>query len=178
MEKRIGVLVGTKGRGSNLAALAEASLPIAVVVGAASAAPAREVALSFGLPWHQVSDPEGLPEAFAGCDLICLAGYLKLLPVEVSERYPVLNIHPSLLPAFGGKGMYGLHVHRAVLAAGEKESGCTVHRVGTVYDEGEIVKQARCPVLPDDTPESLAARVLALEHRVYPEAVREVLNGD
>jgi folate-dependent phosphoribosylglycinamide formyltransferase PurN len=88
----------------------------------------------------------------------------------------VLNIHPSLLPKYGGKGMFGKHVHEAVLRSGETESGCTVHRVTEIYDEGEIILQRRCPVLPEDTAETLAARVLAEEHRAYPEAVRIVLS--
>lgn len=182
MEKRVGVLVGTKGRGSNLAALAQAGIPISVVVGADGSAPVREVVRYLGLRWEEICHGEDyslrLRSALEGCDLVCLAGYLRLLPSEVTDRFPVINIHPSLLPAHGGKGMYGLHVHRAVLSAGETESGCTVHRVGSVYDEGEIVLQARCPVLPGDTPETLAARVLELEHRVYPQAARQVLFGD
>ncbi|RYG47885.1 phosphoribosylglycinamide formyltransferase [bacterium] len=181
MEKRVGVLVGTKGRGSNLAGLAEAGIPISVVVGADSTAPVRAVAQKYNLPWQEIPYGEDYGErldtAFAGCDLICLAGFLRLLPTRITDRYPVLNIHPALLPAFGGKGMYGIHVHRAVLAAGEKESGCTVHRVDEAYDEGEIVLQARCPVLPEDTPETLAERVLGLEKRVYAEAVRKVLDA-
>ncbi|MFN3683119.1 MAG: formyltransferase family protein, partial [Fimbriimonadaceae bacterium] len=113
------------------------------------------------------------------CTLVCLAGYMRLLPKEVLDSFPnrVLNIHPALLPKFGGKGMYGMRVHEAVLRAGEAESGCTVHLVNERYDEGPIVVQLRCPVLPDDTPETLAARVLELEHRAYPEAVRKVLAG-
>lgn len=107
-------------------------------------------------------------------DIICLAGYMFLLPVEVTSRFHnrVINIHPALLPKFGGKGMYGIHVHKAVLAASEKESGCTVHYVNEHYDEGEILLQRRCPVLPDDTPDSLAERVLDLEHELYPEALQ------
>ena len=111
--------------------------------------------------------------------LVCLAGYMRLLPSEVLEAFPkrVLNIHPALLPKFGGKGMFGIHVHEAVLAARETESGCTVHEVGPVYDEGKIIVQLRCPVETNDTAETLAARVLALEHEAYPQAVREVLLG-
>jgi len=112
-------------------------------------------------------------------DLICLAGYLRLLPSEVLAAYPnrVLNIHPALLPKFGGKGMYGHHVHEAVIAAGETESGCSVHYVTEEYDEGAVVHQIRCEVLPIHTPEQLAARVLELEHQAYPEAVAIVLTG-
>lgn len=114
----------------------------------------------------------GLLDAHA-VDLILLAGYLKLVPPDVVARYPgrILNVHPALLPAFGGKGMYGMNVHRAVIEAGESESGATVHFVDEEYDRGRILGQRRVPVEPDDTPEELAARVLAVEHQLYPEAV-------
>jgi folate-dependent phosphoribosylglycinamide formyltransferase PurN len=106
-------------------------------------------------------------------DLLVLAGYLKLVPAAVIARYRdhVLNVHPALLPAFGGRGMYGHRVHEAVLASGARESGATVHLVDEVYDRGAILAQARVPVLPDDTPDRLAARVLAVEHRLLPAAV-------
>ncbi len=105
-------------------------------------------------------------------DLICLAGWLCLL--EIPERYSgkVMNIHPSLLPSFGGKGMYGHHVHEAVLAHGCKVSGCTVHFVDNNYDSGPIILQRTCPVLEDDTPDTLAARVFEQEKIAYPEAIR------
>ncbi len=113
----------------------------------------------------------------AEIDVVCLAGFMFLLPGQVVRKYEgrVLNIHPALLPKFGGKGMYGLTVHEAVIAAGETESGCSVHLVNEAYDEGEIVLQKRCPVLPDDTPSSLADRVLDLEHEAYPEALKMVV---
>lgn len=103
-------------------------------------------------------------------DCVALAGYLKLVPHEVTERWGgrIVNIHPALLPKFGGAGMYGRRVHEAVLAAGERESGATVHHVDDAYDRGAIVAQERVPVEPGDTADSLAARVLAAEHRLYP----------
>lgn len=106
-------------------------------------------------------------------DVVLLAGYLRLLPSEVVRRYAgrILNIHPALLPDFGGRGMYGMNVHRAVVASGASESGASVHLVDEEYDRGAIVGQWRVPVLPGDTPEELAARVLAVEHRLYPRAV-------
>ncbi len=112
----------------------------------------------------------------ADVDLIALAGYLKLVPPAVVRRYRgrVLNIHPALLPSFGGKGMYGLRVHQAVLASGCTLSGATVHYVNEKYDEGRIVAQWPVPVLTGDTPELLAARVLAVEHMLYPAAVQLV----
>ncbi len=110
-------------------------------------------------------------------DLILLAGYMKRVPKAVVERYPkrILNIHPALLPKFGGQGMYGLNVHRAVIDAKEKESGATVHFVSENYDEGEIIIQRKVAVTPDDTPESLAAKVLEVEHQIYVEALVKVL---
>lgn len=110
-------------------------------------------------------------------DLIVLAGWLRKIPVDVIAAYPeaIVNIHPSLLPKFGGKGFYGLRVHEAVLAAGEKESGCTVHLVNEEYDQGRILGQRRVAVEPGDTPQSLAARVLEQEHQLYPACIGELL---
>ena len=109
-------------------------------------------------------------------DLILLAGYLKLIPREVIARYRgrILNIHPALLPAFGGKGMYGMRVHTAVIESGAQESGATVHFVDEEYDRGPIVAQRRVPVLAPDTPQALAARVLEVEHELYPQAVDHI----
>ena len=108
----------------------------------------------------------------ARVDLVLLAGYLRLVPAPVVEAYRgrILNLHPALLPGFGGKGMYGLHVHRAVLEAGVRVTGATVHLVDERYDRGPIVAQWPVPVLPGDTPETLAERVTAVEHRLYPAA--------
>jgi phosphoribosylglycinamide formyltransferase 1 len=105
-------------------------------------------------------------------DLVCLAGWLNLLPIPDDFHHRVLNIHPALLPAFGGKGMYGRRVHEAVLAAGIRESGCTVHFADNSYDTGPILVQKRVPVLASDTPDTLAARVFAAECAAYPEAIR------
>ncbi len=104
-----------------------------------------------------------------------LAGYLQRIDLPPSLRGRLLNIHPALLPKFGGPGMFGMRVHRAVLAAGERESGCTVHVVDDGYDTGPVVLQRRCPVLPGDTPDSLAARVFEEEKIAYPDALRRVL---
>lgn len=107
-----------------------------------------------------------------GVELVCLAGYLRLLPIPPDYAGAVLNIHPALLPKFGGRGMYGARVHRAVLAAGERTSGCTVHLCDDQYDHGPILVQREVPVLAADTPEALAARVFAAECEAYPEAIR------
>lgn len=108
-------------------------------------------------------------------DLVVLAGFLRLLPTDLIRAFPdrILNIHPSLLPKHGGRGMFGERVHQAVLAAGERESGITVHLVNERYDEGRVLFQANCPVLPDDDAAALAQRVHALEHVHYPLIVED-----
>lgn len=110
-------------------------------------------------------------------DFIILAGFLCYVARPLLDAYPgkIINIHPSLLPKFGGKGMYGNKVHEAVLAAGEKESGITIHYINEHYDEGQIIFQATCPVLPDDTPDSLAARVHKLEYEYFPKIIEKVV---
>lgn len=110
-------------------------------------------------------------------DLIALAGYLRKIPVSVINRYEhrILNIHPSLLPKFGGKGFYGIKVHQAVIASKEAESGCTIHVVTKEFDEGPVLEQSKVPVKSDDTPQTLAARVLEQEHILYPKVIANYL---
>lgn len=110
-------------------------------------------------------------------DLLVLAGFLWLVPAYLVRAYPgrILNIHPALLPKYGGKGMYGHHVHEAVKAAGEKESGMTIHLVNEHYDEGDILFQATCSIASNDTPEDIARKVLQLEHQYYPEVIEKVI---
>ena len=180
--------MGPKGRGSNMRAIVEAcaagrvAANVQVVVSPLDTSPAADFVRAQGLKLSRVTPGENYEQelfgALEGVTLICLAGYTRLLPLALVEAYrgSILNIHPALLPKFGGKGMYGTHVHEAVLAAGETESGCTVHKVTPVYDEGEIVLQMKCPVLPDDTAETLSARVLQLEHVAYPEALKKVIH--
>ena len=110
-------------------------------------------------------------------DFIVLAGFLWLMPSFITAAWPnkIVNIHPALLPAYGGKGMYGHHVHEAVIAAGEKESGITIHYVNDHYDQGAIIFQAKCPVLPTDTPDDLAARIHELEYRYFPEIIEKTI---
>jgi phosphoribosylglycinamide formyltransferase-1 len=110
---------------------------------------------------------------------IILAGFMWLMPESIIKQYPnkIINIHPALLPKFGGKGMYGHYVHEAVKAAGEKETGITIHLVNEKYDEGEILFQASCAVDPYDSPEQIAEKVHALEHRHYPEQIDKWIGG-
>ena len=110
-------------------------------------------------------------------DLIVLAGFLWKIPESTVAAFPdkIINIHPALLPRFGGKGMYGIHVHRAVIEAGETESGITIHRVNEAYDKGSILLQEKTPIEPGDTPEALAKKIHALEYAHYPPAIASLL---
>lgn len=110
-------------------------------------------------------------------DFIVLAGFMNKVSDVLLKAFPgkIVNIHPALLPKYGGKGMYGMHVHEAVVAAGETESGITIHHVSENYDEGSIIFQAKCPLLPTDTPESVATKVHALEYAHYPRVIEECL---
>lgn len=177
------VAVAASGRGSNLEALLRTLGPgaparVVLVLSDRAAAGALTLARSHGVPTQTFTDPASPDEWLAAldraqADLVVLAGYLKLVPAGVIERYRgrIVNIHPALLPAFGGRGMYGRRVHEAVLASGARESGASVHLVDEVYDRGEVLARARVPVLPDDDPDRLAARVLEVEHRLLPAVV-------
>lgn len=112
-----------------------------------------------------------------GVDLVVLAGFLWLVPTNLIETYPqkIINIHPALLPKFGGKGMFGINIHKAVKEANEKTTGITIHYVNQHYDEGKIILQKQCEVYADDTPEMIAARVLQLEHQWFPKVVGDLL---
>jgi phosphoribosylglycinamide formyltransferase 1 len=180
---RLAILIS--GGGRTLAYLHEAiasgriDAEIAVVI-ASSECGGTELARSLGLTVEVMPGviPRGvLAERLAShrVDWVVLAGYLKLLEIPREFAGRVVNIHPALLPRFGGRGMYGRRVHEAVMAAGERESGCTVHFCEEEFDTGSIILQRRCPVLPGDTPETLAARVFEEEKLAYPEALRRVL---
>lgn len=187
---QVAVMVGTHGRGSNMQALIDASkdgglgADVRLVVGARAEAPAMARARASGVQTLEVrrsrdlgdvAYTRALMQAFdvAGIGLVCLAGYMQLLPPELVERYRgrIMNVHPGLLPLFGGKGMYGERVHQAALDAGVQVSGCTVHFVDEEYDSGPIILQRAVPVRADDTASTLAARVLPQEHQSYVEAV-------
>lgn len=183
--------------GSNMRAVSAAcrdgSLAIepAVVIGNNSRSGALRWAEAQGLPTYHLSgrthpDPVALDRAVLAAlkehrvDLVCLAGYMKRLGALTLAAYTgrILNIHPSLLPKYGGHGFYGEAVHRAVLEAGEAESGATVHLVDGEYDRGRVLAQEAVPVLAGDTVAGLAARVLKAEHRLYPETLRRVAAGE
>jgi formyltetrahydrofolate-dependent phosphoribosylglycinamide formyltransferase len=188
---RIGILLSGRGRGTNLqailAACASGYIPgqVALVLSTTASAPALELARAAGVPARFVDpeaeeDPGALDRELAlrfgeaEVGLVALTGYLRLLGPEMLRRYPlrIINVHPSLLPAFGGRGFYGHHVHEAVLESGTRFSGATVQFVDPEYDHGPIILQAVVPVLDDDTPLDLAGRVLEQEHKLYPEAIR------
>ena len=179
---RVAVLVS--GGGTNLQALLDAlhDSPIAQVTRVISDRPdagALERARRAGVPTTLLRDanaPAELESALAGAQLVVLAGYLKLVHSSVVARFRgrMINIHPALLPAFGGPGMYGRRVHEAVLASGAKESGATVHFVDEAFDRGAIIAQEKVPVQKGDTAETLAARVLEAEHRLLPKVVLDL----
>lgn len=112
-------------------------------------------------------------------NFIVLAGFMLMIPKFITEKYDckIVNIHPSLLPKFGGKGMYGHHVHEAVKAAGEKETGITIHYVSNVCDGGEIIAQFKTAVSPEDTPETIEAKVHVLEQQYFPETIERLISG-
>ncbi|HYU90482.1 MAG TPA: phosphoribosylglycinamide formyltransferase [Gemmatimonadales bacterium] len=175
------VAVLVSGGGTNLQALLDALRDSAIarvarVVASAAGAGALERARRAGVPTVVLTNPEDPAElvtATGEARLVVLAGYLKRIPPAAVARlrWRVINIHPALLPAFGGPGMYGRRVHQAVLASGATLSGATVHYVDEEYDRGPIIAQWPVPVRPHDTPETLAARVLEAEHRLLPQVV-------
>ena len=181
------VVVLLSGRGSNFKALLEANLPVEFTAAISNRPDAAGLghANDHGIPavaldHRSYATREAFDEALArtidqaGADLVVLAGYMRILSKSFVERYAgrLINIHPSLLPAFPG-----LRTHESALAEGVKIHGCTVHFVTAELDHGPIIIQAAVPVLPDDTPDTLAARVLAQEHRIYPQAVRWFAEG-
>ena len=191
------VAVLASGGGTNLQALIDHFHPqpapaarVELVVASRAGIGALERAARAGVASAVLDVRETGPDALAGrmmeelerhrIDFVVLAGWLQLVPIEVVERFRgrMINIHPALLPSFGGKGMYGIRVHGAVIESGARVSGATVHLVSDRYDEGSILAQWPVPVLPGDTPEALAARVLAVEHRVLPTVVEALARGE
>lgn len=191
---QLGVLAS--GNGTNLQAIFDAiddgrlQARVTVVISNHHDAYALERARQHGVPAIHLSrkqfpTAEEFNRSFLellrkhGVDLIVLAGYMKLIDSSIVQayRHRMLNIHPALLPAFGGKGMYGMHVHEAVIESGAKVSGVTVHMVDEQFDHGPIVMQQAVEVLDTDTPETLAARILPEEHRLYPRAIQLFAEG-
>ena len=194
MTLKIGVLASHGG--SNMQAIIDniesgaLDAEIVVVISNNSKSGALERARRHALPWAHLSgathpDPANLDAAIlerlqeGGAELVVLAGYMKKIGAKTLGAFEgrMLNIHPALLPRHGGKGMYGIHPHEAALAAGDPESGASVHVVTAEYDQGPVVRQRRVPVLPDDTPPSLQQRVLVEEHRIYSDVIADILAG-
>jgi formyltetrahydrofolate-dependent phosphoribosylglycinamide formyltransferase len=189
MTARVAVLAS--GGGTNLQAILDyvdahdaQAMSVALVASDRAAAGALDRARGRGIPAMALDAAQrgdglaAILESHA-IDYIALAGYLRFIPVEVTRHWRgrIVNVHPSLLPSFGGAGMYGIRVHQAVIDAGVRITGVTVHFVDEEYDRGPIIAQSPVPVLPGDTPESLAQRVLAVEHMLYPVALDAVARG-
>lgn len=193
---RIAVLVSGVGRGSNMQAIIDACKSgkingeVGLVVGVKDDSPAMQRAADAGVetatisPYAYASDEEYTQALYAALqshniDLICLAGYMRLLGSKVMKAYKnrIMNVHPALIPMFCGKGMYGHHVHEAAIKRGVKVSGATVHFVDEEYDTGPIILQTVVPIEDDDTPETLAAKVLVQEHKTYTDAVALFAEG-
>jgi phosphoribosylglycinamide formyltransferase-1 len=190
------IAVFASGRGSNFQAILNAIdtgiLParVVVLISNKSDAGAMEIARAYNISTQHLSQKmfsseEALTDAILEvleknhADLIALAGYLKKIPGRVIQQYRnrIVNIHPALLPSFGGQGMYGHHVHESVIACGEKISGATVHLVDEEYDRGPIVLQKTVDIMPNETPDSLAAKVLKVEHEIFPLALKAFAEG-
>ena len=190
------IAVFASGRGSNFLAILNAIdagiLPaqIVVLISNKSDAGAMKIAGAHNIPTQHLSQrmfssEEALVDAMLEvleknhAEFIALAGYLKKIPAQVIRQYRnrIVNIHPALLPSFGGEGMFGHRVHEAVIASGEKVSGATVHLVDEEYDRGPIVLQKTVTIAQDDTPDSLAARILKIEHEIFPIALKAFAEG-
>lgn len=190
------IAVFASGRGSNFEALLNAiergTLParVTLLVSNKAEAGALEIARSRNISTFHINQQQFPSEdAYVTkllellgqhrVELIALAGYLKRIPSRVIERFrnKILNVHPALLPSFGGAGMYGMHVHEAVINSGVKVSGATVHVVDEEYDRGPIVMQKSVEVADDDTPQTLAAKVLRVEHEIFPLALKAFAEG-
>ena len=196
-DKKLPIGVLASHGGTNLQAIIDAcadgslDAEIRVVISNNSRSLAFQRARRANIPTAHLSavthpDPAHLDAAIArilsahGVQLIALAGYMKKLGPRTLSRYRnrVLNVHPALLPKFGGRGMYGERVHAAVIATGERVSGVSVHLVDEEYDRGPVIAQSQVPVLPGDTPETLAARVLEREHTLYPQTIQRIASRE
>jgi phosphoribosylglycinamide formyltransferase-1 len=191
LSKKIRIAVGVSGAGRSLQNLIEQQnnypYSVEMIFSSSPKAGANDLAERFHLPLivldfshgHESRAREAIYDALEAhkIDLVVLAGFLKLFPVKDSWSGRIINIHPALLPKFGGLGMYGRYVHDAVLKAGETSSGATVHFVNSKYDEGSLIAQIKVPVMAQDTPESLGQRVFAAECRLLPAAIGGLAEG-
>ncbi|TNE60331.1 MAG: phosphoribosylglycinamide formyltransferase [Bacteroidetes bacterium] len=186
------IAIFASGTGSNARKIIEyfkqrPEVTVSLVISNKQNAGVLEIAREHGVPTLHIRrdtfyGTESILDELAAhhIDFIVLAGFLWLVPAYLVRAFSrrIVNIHPALLPKYGGKGMYGHHVHEAVKAAGETETGITIHYVNEEYDEGAVIFQARCPVEPADTPDDIARKVHELEHRHFPEVIAGLLSGD
>lgn len=192
MENHVNIAMLASGSGTNVENFIHyfhkhPTIKIALVVSDREKAFVLERARNHGIPrevipgplWKDAGRPAQVFSAYK-IDFLILAGFLRMIPAGLIELFPkrILNIHPALLPAFGGKGMYGMHVHRAVINSGASESGISIHLVNAFYDEGKVMFQARVPVHPTDTPETLAEKIHQLEYKHFPEVVERLVLSD
>ncbi len=185
--KRIAIFAS--GSGTNMERIAgyfsnNSEVEICLVVCNKKGAGVIDRAAKFGIPVEMIdrqsfyqTDKLANKLRLLNTDLLVLAGFLWLIPASLLEAFPgkIINIHPALLPAYGGKGMFGMRVHEAVVAAGEQFSGITIHYVNEHYDEGAVIFQAKTELVHDETPESLAVKIHELEYRFFPEVIAELL---
>lgn len=189
------ICVFASGKGSNLQAIIDAinsgrlNCRICFVMSNNSDSGALEIARKNNIPAFHLSERKFHKESFEESlldllnqfnpDLIVLAGYMKLIPEKVIKKFSnkIINIHPALLPKFGGQGMYGMNVHKAVFEAGEKKSGVTIHIVNEEYDRGKIIFQKEVDISECKSPEEIANKILHVEHQVYPEVIQKIIDG-
>ena len=183
------IAIFASGKGSNMVQIARKfeqseSISVRLVVASRASAGVLEHAKNLGVESviftkNDLASPETLLTELRARNIewLVLAGWLLLLPAEIIEAYRgrIINVHPSLLPEFGGRGMFGHHVHEAVIAAGRTRSGITIHLGDEHYDQGSILAQFECEVLPDDTPQTLEAKIHELEYRHYPEQIEKLI---
>ena len=185
------LIIFASGRGSNAQAIIDYfgesdETRVALIVTNKADAGVIDVAKKENIPFIVASRAEMAGDEFLSelisykPSLVILAGFLLKIPNSLIDAFPnkIINIHPALLPGYGGKGMWGHHVHSAVINSGDKQSGISIHAVDEVYDHGAVILQARCPVLPGDTPETLAARIHKLEHYYFPRTIEFLLNNE
>jgi phosphoribosylglycinamide formyltransferase 1 len=183
------IAIFASGGGSNALKIIEhfhesEDIKVALVISNRSDAGVLSIAAAYGIPFLVIEkkyfhNSQTFLEDLKSVDIqyIVLAGFLLLVPDYLVKAFPIVNIHPALLPKYGGKGMHGQHVHEAVKAANETESGITIHVVNERYDEGEILFQATCQLLPEDTATDIGRKVLALEHAHFPRIIEQWVHG-